>query len=94
MDIRADPADQLYGDKVTITADVIGPSAVSYQWLRNDEALSSASYPACEGLVTSTLVIFPFSRDYEGKYRCSVSFSSGEVVKSSHIELTLGKERF
>ena len=94
MDITVDPADQLYGNKVTITADVKGPSADSYQWLRNDEALSSANYPACEGVGTSSLTISPFSRDYEGKYQCSVSFSSGEVVKSSHTELTLGKERF
>ena len=45
-----------------------------------------------EGLGTSKLTISFFTHDHEGKYQCAVSFSGGEVVKSSHIELALGKE--
>ena len=89
--ISADPVDQLYGDKITVTADVMGPSLASYQWLRNDKVLSTAKYPAYVGLGTNKLTISSFTHDYEGKYQCAVSFSSGEVVKSSHIELALGK---
>ena len=92
MHISADSVDPLYGDKVTVTAVVMGLSTGSYQWLRDDKALSTATYPACEGLGTSKLTISSFTHDYEGKYQCSVSFSGGEVVKSSHIELALGKE--
>ena len=92
MPISAYPVDQHYGDKVIVTVDVMGQSAVSYQWLRNDEALSTAKDSAIEGLGTPKLTIFPFTHEYEGKYRCSVNFSSGEVVKSRHIELALGKD--
>jgi hypothetical protein len=75
---------------VTVTADVVGLSVASYQWLKDDEALSTAQYPACNGLSTNELTISSFTHDYEGKYQCAVSFSGSEVVKSSHIELALG----
>jgi hypothetical protein len=84
--ISADPVNQLYGDKITVTADVMGLSVTSYQWLKNDKALSTAKY---DGLGTNKLTISSFTHDYEGKYLCAVSFS-GEVVKSNQIELTLG----
>ena len=89
--ISADPVNQLYGDKVTVTADVMGSSVVSYQWLKNDKDLSTAKYPAYVGLGTNKLTISSFTHHYEGMYQCAVRFSSGKVVKSSHIELTLGK---
>lgn len=91
--ISADPVDQLYGDKVTVTADVMGPSVASYQWLKDDMELSTAKYPACDGSGTNKLTISSFTHDYEGMYQCAVSFSDGEVAKSMHIELALGKFR-
>jgi hypothetical protein len=89
--ISADPVNQFYGDKVTVTADLIGLSVASYQWLRNDKALSTSEYPAYDGLSTNKLTISSFTCDYEGKYQCALSFSGREVVKSNHIDLTLGK---
>ena len=91
--ISADPIDQLYGEKVTVTADVMGLSVASYQWLKDDMDLSTAKYPACDGLGTNKLIISSFTHDYEGRYQCAVSFSGGEVVKSVHIKLALGKLR-
>ena len=93
VNISADPVDQLYGDKVTVTADVMGPSAASYQWLKDDMDLLAAKYPACDGLGTNKLTIFPFTHLYEGMYQCAVSFSSGETVKSTRVEVALGKFR-
>jgi hypothetical protein len=89
--ISVDPVDQLYGDKVTVTADVMGLSVASYQWLKIDKSLSTAQYPAFDGLRTNKLTISSFTHDYEGKYQCAVSFSGGEVVISSHVELILSK---
>lgn len=91
--ISVDPGNQLYGDKVIVTAVVMGQSAVSYQWFKNNKALSTTTTKdsAIDGLGTSKLTISHFTHYYEGKYQCSVRFSSGEVVKSSHIELALGK---
>ena len=91
MYISVDPINQLYGDEVTVTADVMGLSATSYQWLKNDKILSTAKYPAYDGLGTNKLTISSFTHDYEGTYQCAVSFSSGEVVKSNHIKLAIGK---
>ena len=90
--ISAYPVNQLYGDKVivTVTVDVMGPSATSYQWSKNDKPLSTAKYPAYVGLGTNKLTISSFTHDYEGMYQCAVSFSGGNV-KSNHIELALGK---
>ena len=95
MYVSADPINQLYGDKVTVTADVMGPSVASYQWLKDDNImeLSTAKHRACDGLGTNKLTISFFTRDYEGMYQCAVSFSDGEVAKSMHIELALGKFR-
>ena len=92
MYISADPEDQLYGDKITVTADVTGLSITSYQWFKDDVDLSTAKYPACNGLGTNKLTISSFTHDYEGMYQCVVSFSGGEVVKSVHIELALGNK--
>ena len=89
--ISADPVNQLYGDKITLTADVVGLSVGLYQWLKNNKNLSIEKYPACDGLGTNKLTISPFIHAYEGKYQCAVTFSGGQVVKSNHIELVLGK---
>ena len=92
MYISVDPINQLYGDKVTVTADVMGPSVASYQWLKNDKVLSSTlKHPGYVGLGTNKLIIYSFTHDYEGMYQCAVSFSGGEVVKSNHIKLAIGK---
>ena len=90
MNIRAHPINQLYGEKVIVTADVMGPSVASYQWLKDDMDLSIAKYPAYVGLGTNMLKISSFTHDYEGMYQCAVSFSGGEAVKSTHAELALG----
>ena len=90
--VYADPVDQLYGDRITVTADVMGLSVASYQWLKDDMDLSTAKYPACNGLGTNKLTISSFTHHYEGMYQCAVSFSGGEVVKSMHIELALGNK--
>ena len=76
---------------MTITAVAMGLNAVSYQWLKNDVLLSPAKYPACSGLDTPNVTISSFTRDYEGKYQCSVSFEDDEVVKSNFVDLTLSK---
>ena len=90
MHVSVDPISQLYGDKVTVTADVMGPSVASYQWLQDDNIME-LSTAACDGLGTNKLTISFFTRDYEGMYQCAVSFSDGEVAKSMHIELSLSK---
>ena len=90
--ISADPVNQLYGDKITLTADVMpGLSVGLYQWLKNNKNLSIEKYPAYDGLGTNKLTISPFIHAYEGKYQCAVTFSGDQVVKSNHIELVLGK---
>ena len=92
VNINAHPNDQLYGNEITVTADVMGLTVASYQWLKDDINLSStAKYPAYVGLGTNKLTISSFTHDYEGSYQCAVSISSGETVKSNHIELALGK---
>ena len=91
--INVHPVNQFFGDDVTVTATTIGSGAISYRWLRNGAVLSTAEYPACDGLGTNKLTISPFTHDYEGKYQCSVRFSGGKVVKSSHIVLVLSKLR-
>ena len=91
VNISAHPINQLYGDKVTVTADVMGLSVASYQWLKDDMDLSAAKYPACDGLGTNKLTISPFTHDHEGMYQCAVSFSDGKVVKSNDIKLALGR---
>ena len=92
--VSANPTSHIFGDNVTVTAVAIGLNAVSYQWLKNDVLLSTTSDPTCRGLGTPKLTIYPFTRDYEGKYVCSVGLEDDNVVKSSYIQLTLSKYNY
>ena len=92
MRIHTDPDNpQFFGDKVTLTVIATGLNAVSYQWLKNNSLISTAKNPACDGLSTPKLTISPFTRDYEGNYKCQVSCIGGEIIKSTTAELALGK---
>ena len=89
--VRADPANQFFGDRVTLSVIAVGLNDISYQWLKNDMLLSTAKDPAYDGLHTPNLTIFPFTHEYEGKYKCIISCIGGEIMESTVVELTLGK---
>ena len=89
--ISTDRIGQVFGDEITITAAAIGLNAVSYQWLKDDILLSTTNDPNCSGLDTPKLTISSFTRVYEGKYYCSVTFEDDEVVKSNYLDLNLSK---
>ena len=89
--IKTDPANHLFGDRVTLSVIAVELNNISYRWLKNDVLLSTAKDPAYDGLHTPKLAIFPFTREYEGSYKCIISCEDGEVVESTVVELTLGK---
>ena len=89
--ISPDPADQLFGGIVTLSATTVGVTAISYQWIKNDVDISTMKDPGYNGLGTPELTIVSFAHDYEGKYHCLVGCDGDEVVKSNIVELALGE---
>ncbi len=68
------------GETVILRAQAYGTTAVSYQWFRNDEAVSGAT--------SATLALTDFNAAKAGSYTVQISNESGEIL-SEPIVLTV-----
>ena len=64
-----------------------GSGSLSYQWVKDGEAITSDKYPNCTGVDTPELRISSFSSEYIGIYKCQVN-SEYDAKDSSDAELT------
>ena len=78
---------KIRGDLVTLSMSVTGPGTLSYQWVKDGEAITSDKYPNCTGVSTPELQVSSFSSKHVGNYKCQVS-NEYENKDSSHAELT------
>ena len=78
-------SDVVYGDWVTLTVSATGLEPLTYQWMKDGEAITE-NIAHVKHFDTPNLLIHPFSPEYEGNYTCVVS-NVNKSVKSKSAEL-------
>lgn len=62
----------VFGQEVTVVISATGPGTLSYNWMKDGEAITDDHPLNFLGFNTSTLGIASFSQENEGSYMCVV----------------------
>ena len=74
-------------NNVRLTVNATGLGTLSYQWMKDSEDIDTIKYPNCSGVDTDTLIIAPFSSEYEGNYSCLVKDEAGQNIESNPMNI-------
>ena len=78
----------------TVGVCATGPGTLSYTWMKDGEAITSAKYPYCSGIDTDTLTISPFTAAYDGNYHCVIGNDNGLSIESEVTPLAHTKGKY
>ena len=87
--ITEDPKthNSVYEEKVTFCVSAAGSDSLTYQWIKDGEAITDSSLPYCCGVNTHTLCISFFTPEHEGYYQCTVGCNDSCSVQSNTAQL-------
>ena len=77
---------KVYGDEVALTVSATGAGTISYQWMKDEEAIEHDQHPIYTGTNTNMLLIGSFSAEYIGQYWCKVS-NEDSILYSNTADL-------
>ena len=85
LKVTKHPQDQrkVYGEEVSLRVSATGSGTLLYQWIKDEEDITSEKYHNCDGHDSHTLNISSLLPEHNGSYKCRVSTEYYSVISNA-----------
>ena len=71
---------KIFGEEALFAVSATGAGTISYQWIKDNEAIKSDGTTTYAGISTDTLCINSFTSEHKGEYCCKVSNDDSSII--------------